>query len=119
MQTLYDSENKVMKILWEKGNMTAREISIIAAERLGWNKNTTYTILNKLIAKGYIKRTDPNFFCEALLTRQEAEKQATRSLVDKIFDGSRTALFSALLRDENLSSEELAELRKMVEEYKF
>lgn len=114
---LYDSENKIMKILWEKGSMTAKEISVIAAERLGWNKNTTYTVLKKMVAKGYLKRTDPAFFCEALISRQEVEKQTTRTLIDKIFDGSRTALFSALLKDEKLSKEELEELRKLMEEH--
>lgn len=117
MITLYDSENKIIKILWEKGNMTAKEISVIAAERLGWNKNTTYTVLKKMVAKGYLKRTEPAFFCEALISRQEVEKQAAKSLLDKIFDGSKTALFSALLKDEALSKEELAELKKLVEEH--
>jgi len=40
----------------------------------------------------------------------------TQSLIDKFFGGSKKALFSALLQDEKLSSEDLDELRRMIEE---
>ena len=50
METLFDSEAKVMEILWRQGTISAKEISLIAAETIGWNKNTTYTVIKKLEA---------------------------------------------------------------------
>ena len=40
-EKLFDSEAKVMEILWDKGALSAKEISLIAADSIGWNKNTT------------------------------------------------------------------------------
>ena len=40
-EKLFDSEAMVMQIIWQKGAVSAKEISLIAAEQIGWNKNTT------------------------------------------------------------------------------
>ena len=112
---LFDSEAKVMEILWEKGPLSAKEISLIAAETIGWNKNTTYTVIKKLEAKGFIRRDDPGFLCTPLVSQNEMQKVQAVSLVKKVFGGSRKALFSALLEDEPLSQEEIAQLRKLID----
>ncbi len=115
MSKLYDSEMKVMEIIWEVGAASAKEISQIAGERLGWNKNTTYTVLKKLDAKGYITRTEPGFVCTPNLTKADAQRAEMQSHIDKFFGGSRRALFSALLEDENLTPDEIAVLRERIE----
>lgn len=115
MNKLFDSEAKVMDIIWAKGPLSAREISLIAADSIGWNKNTTYTILKKLEAKGFIRRDDPGFLCTALVSRNEMQKLEARSLVKKVFGNSRQALFSALLEDEPLTENEINELRRLIE----
>ncbi len=115
MQKLFDSEMKVMEILWENEPVTAKEISLIAAEAIGWNKNTTYTIIKKLEGKGFLKREEPGFLCTSLVSREEIRRSETQTLVDKLFGGSKKALFSALLADEKLSADDLKELREMIE----
>ena len=64
-EKLFDSEAKVMEILWEKGALSAKEISRIAEERTGWSKNTTYTVITRLTEKGLIRRQEPGFVCTA------------------------------------------------------
>ena len=115
MQKLFDSEIKVMEIIWTNEPVTAKQISLIAAEKIGWNKNTTYTVIKKLESKGFIKRNEPGFVCISLVSRDEIQRAETQSLVDKLFGGSKKALFSALLEDEKLSSDDLEELRGMIE----
>ena len=115
MQKLFDSEIKVMEIIWEGEPITAKQVSLIAAETIGWNKNTTYTILKKLENKGAIKRGEPNFTCTSFVSRDEIQKAETQSLVDKLFGGSKKALFSALLEDEKLTESDIQELRDMIE----
>ncbi|MCH5206994.1 MAG: BlaI/MecI/CopY family transcriptional regulator [Oscillospiraceae bacterium] len=112
---LFDSEAKVMEIIWANAPISAKDISLIAAETIGWNKNTTYTVIKKLEAKGYIKREDPNFICTPLVSRSETQKLEAASLIKKVFGGSRKALFSALLEDEPLTEEEITELRRLIE----
>ena len=113
---LFDSEACVMEVLWEKGAVSAKEISLILAEKIGWNKNTTYTVLKKLEAKGLISREDPGFICTPLITQEERQKAEAASLVDKVFGGSRKALFSALLEDEPLSEGEIDALKKLIDQ---
>lgn len=115
MEKLFDSEIKVMEIVWENEPVSAKQISLIAAEKIGWNKNTTYTIVKKLEKKGFIKREDPGFICSSLISREDVRRAETRSLIDKLFGGSKKALFSALIEDEKLSADELKELREMIE----
>lgn len=114
-EKLFDSEAKVMEIIWEKGPVSAKEISLIAAERIGWNKNTTYTIIKKLEAKGFIRRDEPGFMCTPLVSQRQVQKAEAASLIRKVFGGSRKALFSALMEDEPLSEAEVEALRKMIE----
>ena len=40
---LFDSELRLMELVWAKAPVSARELSLLAAEALDWNKNTTYT----------------------------------------------------------------------------
>lgn len=82
----------------------------------GWNRNTTYTVIKKCIAKGAIERREPNFFCKALLTRQQAQRQETQALIGRLFHGSAEEFFTAFLRDEKLSREALARLRQLIDE---
>ena len=114
-EKLFDSEAKVMEIVWAKSPISAKEISLIAAETIGWNKNTTYTIIKKLEAKGFVQRADPGFICSPLVSKNEIQKTEAASLIKKVFGGSRKALFSALLEEEPLSEEEIDELRKLID----
>lgn len=114
-EKLFDSEAKVMEIIWDKSPISAKDISLIATETIGWNKNTTYTIIKKLEAKGFIRREDPGFICTPLVLQNQVQKAEVTSLVNKMFGGSRKALFSALLEDEALSEEEINELRKLID----
>lgn len=50
---LFDSELKVMSVLWREGDTTAKHISDILKAEIGWNMNTTYTLI-----KGVSKRSD-------------------------------------------------------------
>ena len=45
---LYDSEIKVMNVLWERGSLKASEIVKIMQNLTDWNKNTTYTVIKKM-----------------------------------------------------------------------
>ncbi len=112
---LYDSEMKIMELIWEHEPVSAKELSVLAQDEIGWNKNTTYTVIKKAIGKGYVKREDPDFICTSLISKEEVRGSETRSLVDRLFGGSKKALFSALLEDEDLTDEDIAALREMIE----
>lgn len=112
---LFDSELKIMDIIWENEPITAKAISVIAAKTIGWNKNTTYTIIKKLIDKNVLLRTEPNFTCTSLIKKADVQKRETSSLIDKLYNGSKKAFFAAFLADESLTDAEIAELKDMIE----
>ena len=115
MQKLFDSELKVMGLIWSHEPISAKELSILADKKYRWNKNTTYTVIKKIEAKGYVKRTDPGFICNSLISKRDVYKSETQGLIDKLFGGSKKALFSALLEDEKLTQGEFDELRKLID----
>jgi len=112
---LFDSELKVMEVIWQKEPITAKEISVVLKDSIGWNKNTTYTVIKKLIDKNAIKRGEPNFICTALVKKEDVARAETKSLIDKLYGGSKKAFFSAFMENENLTDSEIADLKSMIE----
>ena len=99
---LFDSELKVMGVLWREGEATA---------------NTTYTLIKRCIKKGAVERREPNFLCRPLVSREAVQAAETDELVGKLFDGSVDKLFAALVGRRRLSAEQLERLREIVGEW--
>ncbi len=113
---LFDSELKVMDVLWQEGDSTAKHISDVLKESVGWNINTTYTLIKRCIKKGAIRRSEPNFLCHALISKEEVQEAETNELIDRIFDGSADKLFASLLGRRQLTEAQIARLKAMVDE---
>ncbi len=114
-QKLFDSELRVMELIWENEPISAKELSLLAEQQFSWNKNTTYTVIKKIAAKGYIKRSEPGFICTSLISKHEVCRSETQGLIDRLFGGSKKALFSALIEDEALTHEDIEALRQMID----
>ena len=113
---LQDSELKVMDVLWRRGDTPAREIASELKQTIGWNVNTTYTLIKRCIGKGAIERSEPGFMCRALVSREEVQQQQTQELIDKVYGGSVDKLFAALLGGKGVTREQLDRLRAMIDE---
>ena len=111
---LFDSETKVMRVLWNRGDTTAKEISDILKAEIGWNMNTTYTVIKKCIAKGAIERSEPHFMCHALVAKEAVQEAETDELISKLFDGNADLLFASKNNHKKLSKEQIDKLRKMI-----
>ena len=114
MEKLFDAELRLMEIIWAYEPVSAKEISLIAAEQCGWNKNTTYTVIKRLIEKEVLRRKEPGFVCSSVVKRDEVQKAETNTLIEKLFGGSKKAFFSAFA-DEQLSPEEVEALKALIE----
>ena len=111
---LFEGELKLMELLWENEGATAKELTLMAADKIGWNKNTTYTVLKKLVAKGAIKRDEPAFICSSLIRREDIGREEAKSVLRSFFNGSVKAMLSSFMAEGTLSEEEAAELRRMI-----
>lgn len=110
--TLYESERKVMEVLWREGSLSAGDISRILQLDTGWNRNTTYTVINKCIRKGYIARSSERFICTALLDEKNAQKNVLNDVLEKYFNSSAVQLLSVLA--EKAGKQEIKKMRKLL-----
>ena len=113
---LFDSELKILEILWREGELTAKQIAEITAAEIGWSKTTTYTVIKKCVDKGAVERIDPDFHCRPRIQLEEFRRCRTQELIDRLYDGRADHLVASLLSGRHLSPEELAALKKRIEE---
>jgi len=113
---LFDSEPKVMEVLWEYGDIPAKRIAEILNKRVGWKKTTTYTVIKKCIEKGVIERLEPNFVCRPLVTKEQVREFETNELIDKMYDGAADQLVASLLGSGKLTREEIVRLKRLIKD---
>jgi predicted transcriptional regulator len=111
---LFDSELKIMEILWEQGDIAAIKIVEILKNKIGWKMSTTYTVIKKCIDKGAIRRIEPNFICRALITKEQAREYETTELINKMYNGSADSLLVSIIGKKKLTPEEIAQLKKLL-----
>ena len=113
---LTDRESDVMRVLWERGSCTVAEVRDGLADELAYT--TVLTILRTLEAKGYVSHEEEGrtYRYFAAVEQQAARKSALRHLAGKLFQGSAELLMTQLVSDQRLSQEQIARLRKLLDE---
>lgn len=112
---VFESELKVLEVLWDKGPMTAADIARVLKESTEWSRNTAYTVIKRCVDKGLVRRDDPRFMCTALVSLEDVRASETEDLIDRMYQGSRTRFFAAFLDDSDISEAELRELRDLID----
>ena len=110
---LHEGELNIMELLWSNKELAAKDISKIIKEYIGWEKNTTYTVIKRLIDKGAIQRTDPGFICSALISQRSVREIETKRLLNQFYNGSLQTFISEYLKNQSLSAGDIAELQKL------
>lgn len=113
---LFDSELRVMEVLWDQGQQSAKEIARILGEQVGWSKTTTYTVIKKCLDKEAIERQEPGFICHARVTREQVRETETNELINKMYGGAPDQLIASLLGRNRLSAADIAKLKKVVKD---
>ncbi len=115
---LHEGELNVMELLWANDQIAAKDISNIIKNYIGWEKNTTYTVINRLIAKGAVSRDDPGFICRALITKEKVQEIETKALLDKVFGGEISNFINDYLRHAKLTPAQIVDLESVIIEHK-
>ncbi len=115
---LFESELKVMDLLWKEGDLPAKEIAQRLKAQINWSKTTTYTVLKKCVEKQAVSRTEPGFVCSPLISRAEVQADETNNLIDRMYGGSKDLLIASLLGNQEMTPDDLERLKKLVEEMK-
>ena len=111
---LHEGELNVMELVWSNKVLAAKDISKIIKEYIGWEKNTTYTYIKRLIDKGAITREDPGFLCRAAISKKQVQEIETSVLIKNLYNGSVATFIHDYFDGRALSTEEVLELKKIV-----
>ena len=116
---LSESEREVLKVLWDRGPGTVREINEELARRgRRWAYTTVATLLQRLGAKQYVA-SDPSavpHVYRAVVTRDELLERRLQDAADELCDGRAAPLVLALVQGGRFSAEELARLRRLLDD---
>ena len=114
-EKISDSELEVMKVLWEAEDaLPVTAIRETLADRKGWEATTVKTLVNRLVGKGAVSQEKRKvFFYTPLISEKEYNTWATGNLVQRLYKGSVKDLVAALVSSDELSDEDIAELRSM------
>ena len=108
-------ESRFADLIWANEPISSTELTKRSEEALHWKKSTTYTVLKRLCEKG--------IFCNekgtvtSLISRTEFYAARSEQFVEQTFDGSLPAFLAAFTARKPLTSEEVAQLRRMVAQY--
>jgi BlaI family transcriptional regulator, penicillinase repressor len=111
-------QHRIMRVLWEEGEATARQITDVLSREKEIAHSTVQTLLRKLETKGVVQheRKDRTFVFRATVPEQEVSRSAVHDLLGRVFQGSVSGLVANLLENEDVPQEELKRLRDMVDE---
>jgi BlaI family transcriptional regulator, penicillinase repressor len=109
---LTEAEWQIMNALWEKHPATTRQIADRLPEGINWAYTTIKTMLTRLAEKKVVRETKKGSIgvYEPLLTRQNARRNALKSLVTQAFDGAFGPLMHFLIEDQKLSPKQKEEI---------
>src|SRR5438270_8476900 len=98
-------QHRIIRVLWDRGRASAREITDALNESEPVAHSTVQTLLRQLEAKGAIGHEPEGrtFVFFPLLKEDRVKRTATRDLLERVFGGSATSLVAHLLEHESLS----------------
>ena len=112
------TEWEILEILWEKAPLSASEIFENLPPETDWNVKTVRAFLDRLTRKTAVSRRKIHgiFVFEPNIERSKCLKWESRSFLDRFFRGNPVSMISHFLQEENLSAEEIARLKNLLEE---
>ena len=113
------AELEVLKALWDHGPATVREVmNHLHQQGRQVAYTTVLTFLTRLEQKGYVKsdKSDVAYVYRPAVTRAKVTKSRLRSLIEQLYDGDAKPLVLQLMRDEKFTTDEIAELQKLIDQ---
>ncbi len=116
-----DGELDFIKVLWEKGESTPEEIqNALKNKGRMLNHGTIRNVLVVMIEKGYVtrKKRGKVYLYKAKIDEENALKNIAQNLLKNAFKGSESLMMNALLKNRDVSREELEEIERLITEHK-
>lgn len=108
-------ESHFADIVWKNEPIHSRELTKICEKELNWKRTTTYTVLKKLCNRGIFQNQDG--IVSSLISKDEFHAIQSERFVEETFEGSLPAFFNAFSSRKKLTSEEIAQIRQMIDSF--
>jgi len=115
-----DTELAILRVLWERGASTVRQVHEALADTRETGYTTTLKLMQIMAEKGLVKRneTERSHVYSASAGEEQTQRQLVQDLVDRAFGGSAAQLVLRALGAEGASDAELKEIRKLIDDYR-
>lgn len=117
---LTEAEWAIMKIVWENEPCAAGTVQEALEKSKDWAYSTVKTTMDRMVSKGLLEITkirNLQLF-SSRVSEEDAKKGEFRKMLKRAFDGALTPMMQFLIENDELSKDELSQLRKLVEERK-
>ena len=114
-----DAELEILTVLWSRGASTVRDVHEIIAKRKPTQYTTVLKTLQIMAEKGLVRRDEKQraHVYQAARPREWTQRQLAGDLLQRAFAGSAHTMMMGALSARKASKDELAELRKLLDEY--
>ena len=116
--SISDAEWQVMNVVWEGQPLTAQEIVAALERDNDWAPATVKTMLHRLVKKQVLSHESQGnrYVYRSAVRRSDCIRQASRSFLERVFEGDPAPLVAHFLRSTKFSVAEIAELRRILDE---
>lgn len=113
-----EAERIVMEALWRRSPLSADDVIEAVAQPNEWEPATVRTLLNRLLKKGVVtaERADRRYLYAPVLERDAYLTQESGSFLGRLFGGELAPFVSHLSKQQKLSTADIAELKRLIEE---
>ena len=115
-----DAELAILRVLWERGASTVRQVHEALADTRETGYTTTLKLMQIMADKGLVTRNESarTHVYSAMAGEEQTQRQLVQDLVDRAFGGSAAQLVMRALGGEGASDAELKEIRKLIDDYR-
>jgi predicted transcriptional regulator len=113
-----DAELALLRVLWERGPSTVRQVHEAGPDSRATGYTTTLKLLQIMAEKGLVERdeTDRSHVYRARLSEEQTQRQLLQDLLDRAFGGSAMKLVMQALSTRRTTREELEQIRQLLDD---
>lgn len=116
--TISEAEWEIMRVVWANGAVTSREVIDILEEKMNWKESTIKTLIGRLVDKEALKteKEGRKFIYTAVISEANTVKNYSDDILSRVCNKHNGLVISQFLKDATLSSSDIEELIKVLEE---
>lgn len=118
LPSISHAEWEVIKTLWDRGPLAARDVFSALPPDHGWAAKTVKSLLARLVAKGAVayEQVGNSYLYRAVYSREQVTREEVKGFVARVLEGSLVPLLAHFIEERDLSEDELARLRAIISE---